>query len=114
MQRKIIGAALAFASISSAFASNTAPMTYAQMVEFIGTVGESDSKISKGLIGKDVMLSLKRAGEKSYAVKASDMVLFLCDSAEVGYKGGHTKGKITKYESSPDGAMLFSLDRCAK
>ena len=114
MKQKVIGVALAFSLISTAFAANALPMTYAQMIKFIGTVGSSDAKVIEGLVGKVVALRLKQAGEKSYAVDASDMIVFICDSAGAGYKGGQTKGTITKYETSPDGLMIFSLGHCAK
>lgn len=109
-------AALAFSTISPTIYAQTAsakidkPLSYSQVVKLIG-LGE-DAKISKALNGKFVKLTLLAAGPQSLVVKRGDGVFFVCETRVAGFKKGPVIAKIIKIETTHEGDISLSLDRC--
>lgn len=100
------------AAKDSAKAEGVKPLTYRAVTKIIGDAKGNDRLIVANLVGKSVSLTLKATGPQALVVDPKDGVFFTCTSRSPAFRGGAVTANIAAYETTPDGDVSISLDRC--
>lgn len=90
------------------------PLTYRAVTKIVGDAKGNDRLIVANLVGKSVSLTLKATGPQALVVDPKDGVFFVCASRPPSFRSGTVVAKIAAYETTPDGDVSISLDRCGK
>ena len=93
-------------------ADGVKPLTYRAVTKIIGDAKGNDRLIVANLVGKSVSLALKATGPQALVVDPKDGVFFVCASRSPAFRSGAVTAKIAAYETTPDGDVSISLDRC--
>lgn len=88
------------------------PLTYRAVTKLIGDAKGNDRLIVASLVGKSVSLTLKATGPQALVVDPKDGVFFVCASRSPSFRSGAVVANIAAYETTPDGDVSISLDRC--
>lgn len=88
------------------------PLTYRAVTKLIGDAKGNDRLIVASLVGKSISLTLKATGPQALVVDPKDGVFFVCASRSPSFQSGAVVAKIATYETTPDGDVSISLDRC--
>ena len=88
------------------------PLTYRAVTKIIGDAKGNDRLIVVNLVGKSVSLTLRATGPQALVVDPKDGVFFVCASRATAFRSGAVSAKIAAYETTPDGDVSISLDRC--
>lgn len=93
------------------------PITYAHLraeVRRISGIDGGDSALSSAIARQPIRLHLKPFGgvSKAFYVSKTDMIGFICDRAEPGFKGGPVDAFVLRHEAGADDGDFFVLDNC--
>lgn len=99
-------------AIDQANAAGVKSLTYRAVTKIIGDAKGNDRLIVANLVGKSVSLRLKATGPQALVVDPKDGVFFVCADRSPAFRSGAVTAKITAYETTPDGDVSISLDRC--
>lgn len=102
--------ALAAPSFAQSPSTASKPLSYAQVTKMLA--GGDDAKVSKAIVGKTVAVKLVNAGPDTLVVRKGDGVYFICDTRTPGFRSGVVTAKVTKFETTHEGDLSLSLDKC--
>lgn len=102
--------ALALPTFAQSPSAAVKPLTYDQVTKLLA--GGDDAKISKAVVGKTIAIKLVSAGPDTLVVRKGDGVYFICETRAPGFKSGPVTAKVVKFESTHEGDLSLSLDKC--